>query len=103
MDKKRGIMNWCEKRKRGNPVHPQAIIDYCIEKVLPISDDNILHGFTEYKCQTMDIKDVLKDSIFRAHPSFHNNSGQVSGVWYDWALVNINGKKIPCQIMLFYK
>ena len=59
---------------------------------MPISRDNILHGYTEYKCQTKDIKEDIQDSIFKAHPSYHTDSGQVSGVWYDWAIVNINGK-----------
>ena len=77
------------------------LLDFCIEKVLPISSENVLHGYTEYKCQTKDMNGVYQNNIFRAHPSFHNDSGQVSSVWYDWALVNIDGEKIPCQIMSF--
>ena len=52
----------------------------------------ILYGYTEYKCQTRDMNGVYQNSIFRAHLCFHNDSGQVSGVWYDWAIANINGK-----------
>ena len=64
-------------------------------------DDDILHGFTEYKCQLQNMENETNDYIFRAHPSFHCDSGQISGVWYDWAIIDINEKKIPCQILLF--
>ena len=102
-DSRSGIMNWSERRNRNKPLHPQTILDFCIENVLPISSKDVLHRYTEYKCQTRDMNGVYQNSIFRAHPCFHNDSGQVSGVWYDWALVNIDGEKIPCQIMLFLK
>ena len=62
-----------------------------------------MEGFTVYKCKTKDVNDVLHDSVFRAHPSYCTNSRQVLGVWYDWAIFNINGNDIPCQILLFLK
>ena len=62
-----------------------------------------MEGFTVYKCKTKDLNDVLHDSVFCAHPSYRTDSGQVSRVWYDWAIFNINGNDIPCQILLFLK
>ena len=93
-------MEWCDKRNKEKPSHPRAILDFATKIMLMCTTD-CMEGFTVYKYKTKDLKDQLHGSIFRVHPSYRTNSGQVSGVWYDWAIFNINGNDIPCQILLF--
>ena len=66
--------------------------------MIPITTSFVLEGFTEH------IRvDQLNNTkhIFRAHPSYQSTSGQANGVWYDWAIFELEEEMIPCQIMCF--
>ena len=91
-------MSWKSVRDKDRVHHPQDIIAFCCEHVIPITTSSFLQGFTEHRrC------DYFNNTthIFRAHPSYQSTSGQANGVWYDWAIFELEEKMIPCQIMCF--
>ena len=90
-------MKWVDNRNRNRPCHAQLIIDFCCQQVLPHVVGNHLFGFTEYKGTFNN-----NYQIFRAHPAYRTDSGQVCGVWYDWAIFDIGlSQTRPCQILCF--
>ena len=96
------VMEYKETCNKDKPVHPQAVIDYCCKQFLHPGVD-VLHGFTEHN--RGDQEERYK---FRAHPSYRCNSGQSSGVWYDWAEFayddgNPEPAHAPAQIMCFLR
>ena len=92
-------MDWIKSENHHKPHHPQDVIAFCCNNVLPlIPDRNTLPGFTKHRR----VDQVTgKSHIFRAHPSYHGSSGQALHVWYDWAKFNMDGSQIPCQILCF--
>ena len=90
-------MVWNEQRRRkGRAFHPEVVLTFCCEKILPIVKSTSIYGFTEYKRKN---PDPQTDYLFRSHPSYRATTGQNNAVWYDWALFNVNDKHLPCQIM----
>ena len=89
-------MSWKASRDKDRVHHPDDIISFCCQYVIPITTSFVLEGFTEH------IRvDQLNNTkhIFRAHPSYQSTSGQANGVWYDWAIFELEEEMIPCQII----
>ena len=96
-DEGRPAMKWaCHYRNKDRGYHPDDVIQFCCDHVLPIVDGYCLQGFTEH--YRTDLTDGTQ-CFFRCHPSYRSSSGQIRNVWYDWALFNVAGEEIPCQIL----
>ena len=91
-------MSWKASRDKERVNHPDKIISFCCQYVIPITSSVVLEGFTEHI--RIDQWNNTKH-IFRAHPSYQSTSGQANGVWYDWAIFELEKEMIPCQIMCF--
>ena len=91
-------MNWMLTADRDKVHHPNSIISFCCHHVLPITKSDTLYGFTEHR--RID-QENGQQHIFRAHPSYQSTSGQATGIWYDWAMFQLEDETIPCQIMCF--
>ena len=92
-------MKWVSTCNKTKPFHPHDVLEFCCKHVIPlVPNESRIMGFTEHN--RFDEMDDTK-YLFRSHPSYRKDSGQVSAVWYDWALFSIDGKKIPCQILCF--
>ena len=99
-------MQYDDRNNSKKSVHPKEVLKYCCDRFLN-SDVSFLQGFTEHnrECDGCVYK-------FRAHPSYRSNSGQTSGVWYDWADFlyvtdddgadgEVNTANAPAQILCF--
>ena len=94
-------MSWKDKRNNLKQKHPMEVINYCGSIISTITNnkkDITINGFTEYKVTD---KQNENTTIYRAHPSYRSDTTQINNVWYDWAEVNINNKKLPCQLLCF--
>ena len=100
IDRNAGLptMNWMLTADRDKVHHPNSIISFCCHHVLPITKSDTLYGFTEHR--RID-QENGQQHIFRAHPSYQSTSGQATGIWYDWAMFQVEDETIPCQIMCF--
>ena len=100
IDRNAGLptMNWMLTADRDKVHHPNSIISFCCHHVLPITKSDTLYGFTEHR--RID-QENGQQHIFRAHPSYQSTSGQATGIWYDWAMFQLEDETIPCQIMCF--
>ena len=100
----RPAMRWDKSNNRNRNCHPQDVIDFCCEAVLPLLqfEPNVqraVTGFTELRVKK-GTQQVTQ--IYRAHPCFQAIAGQTSDVWYDWATFAVhNGEERPCHIMCF--
>ena len=98
-------MKWTDKHNNGKPTHPQSVIEFCCNNVLVSGCDGTpIPGFTEHVRYCEEENTRLR---FRCHPSYRENSGQSSGLWYDWAYFLFHDDKsnsqseYPCQILCF--
>ena len=92
------IMKWLHTRNKSKASHPYDVLQFCCDNILPIIEQTTIEGFTEHKRK--DQGDNL-GYIFRCHPSYRSKTGQLSNVWYDWAIFMVDDKPIPCQILCF--
>ena len=94
------IMEWADTRneKTKTTKHAPFILKFCCDRVLPLVSNNQLEGCTEH--HRLGFVDGTQ-FIFRCHPSYRSNSGQVCDRWYDWAVFSVESKSIPCQIFFF--
>ena len=97
-DNNNPTMKWVDKRNRHKPCHPSIIVSFCCNQILPLLHDPVVTGFTEHKTG---ITDNNQKQIFRAHPSYRSDTGQINSIWYDWALFEVDKVQIPCQILCF--
>ena len=92
-------MQWVSSRNKTKPFHPPDVLEFCCEHVIPLVPyESKIMGFTEHN--RFDESNNTK-YLFRSHPSYRKDSGQVNAVWYDWALFSVDEKHIPCQILCF--
>jgi hypothetical protein len=92
-------MKWSKARNNHLSRYPKEVLDFCCTKILPIVRTNELNGFTEHQRKN---GTTNEKKIFRAHPSYRVDTGQTSGLWYDWATFDLGEEEpIPCQIMCF--
>jgi len=93
-------MKWLDPNKtEGN--YLQEVINLVCEKLLPLTDNDKIEGFSEVK-KTIDSEPI----IFRAHPNYRSKSRQVIDTWHDWAkfVVPHHGDAhIPGQILMFIR
>jgi len=73
------------------------VLRFCCDHSLPLTGQQELNVYSEHH-HTDNSKNKY---IFRAHPSYRDDSGQVGNVWYDWANFDVDDQSIPCQIMCF--
>ena len=93
------IMLWEDSRNKNKPPHPQQVLDFCCQNVLPLVHGLQVRGFTEHYRVG---EDDGTQYIFRSHPSYRSDSGQTSSIWYDFAMFQIeDNKEIPAQILCF--
>lgn len=91
-----------KKKNSSLPWFPSDVLKFCCDVVLPAVGSSKVFGTTEHKRYDQSREMKL---LFRAHPSFKSDSGQLSNVWYDWAnfqldLLDGRGLKVyPCQIL----
>ena len=97
-DNNNPTMKWVDKRNRHKPCHPSIIVSFCCNQILPLLHDPVVTGFTEHKTG---ITENNQKQIFRAHPSYRSDTGQINSIWYDWALFEVDKVQIPCQILCF--
>ena len=69
-------------------------IDFCTKLILPLIVDNHITVRTEHHRHGV---------IFRAHPSHLHDGGQDSSVWCDWAVFNVDGSPVHCQMLCFIR
>jgi len=100
-DERKPVMVWWDSQKRDKPKHPQVVLQFCVENVMSVLKGNVISCFTEYNVPSK--KNQLGYTKYRAHPSYCSDSGQVSGVWYDWAMFKIADKVLPGQILTFFQ
>ena len=96
-------MEWTEQSNKNSPWHPDDVLKFVCDEVIPGLQSSSVTGYTEHKRYDRDRNMQL---LFRAHPSFKSDSGQLSNVWYDWAYFQLDlgdlGQQVyPCQILCF--
>ena len=89
---------WKTTPNKDKILFPKEVLEFCHIYVLPLTGKNSLDLYTKH--HRID-KTSQKKHIFRANPSFQNNSGQDSNIWYDWAAFDMDEQSIPCQILCF--
>jgi len=95
-------MKWDEKKNSSLPWFPSDVLKFCCDVVLPAVGSSKVFGTTEHKRYDKSREMKL---LFRAHPSFKSDSGQLSNVWNNWAnfqlgLLDGRGLQVyPCQIL----
>ena len=97
------MMRWIAKSNEGKIKHPQPVIDFCCEKLLPMGGSMTkIKGFTEHRRMCQGDKSFHR---FRSHPSYRSNVGLKRDSWYDWADIKfvVNGQEVlvPGQILCF--
>eukprot|EP00536_Pseudo-nitzschia_multiseries_P018435 jgi/Psemu1/55601/gm1.55601_g len=75
-------MKWDKKKNASVPWFPSDVLKFCCNPVLWAAGTNTLCGSTEHKRYDDYHRMGL---LFRAHPSFKSDSGQLSNIWYNWA------------------
>ena len=92
-------MEWKGTQNKSKPFFPQDVLQFCCDKVLPIlTDTSQITGFTEHNRHDRSTDTTY---LFRSHPCYRSDTGQVDAVWMDWALFQADDMKIPCQILCF--
>ena len=92
-------MKWHSSWNKSKPFFPPDVLKFCCDKVLPIlKDPSQVMGFTEHNRY-----DHSTDTnyLFRSHPSYRSDTGQLNAVWMDWALFQADDMQIPCQLLCF--
>jgi len=94
-------MKWVRKENDCKRVHPAEVLNFCSTKVLPLLSNQQVKGFTEHRR-----KNDNGEYLFRASPAYRQDSGQQSGVWYDWCTFLFEESDgtsdyIPCQLLCF--
>ena len=72
-------MRYEDKNNQMKSVHPTQVLQFCCDQFVNEKASFVV-GFTEHNRECGDY--VYK---FRAHPSYHGDSGQRCYIWYDWA------------------
>ena len=93
-------MEWSDSRYQHKPTHPDEVLKFICDTILPLVEEDSLEGCTEHHREDLANE---KKYIWRAHPSYRTDSGQCDGLWYDWAVFDLDGKNIPCHILCFLR
>ena len=93
-------MEWYDSRHNEKPSHPTEVLKFICDTILPIVEEDSLEGCTEH--HRPDLANNIKYT-WRSHPSYRTDSGQCDGLWYDWAVFDVQGQEIPCHILCFLR
>ena len=87
-------MKWMQAENQSKRKHPLEVIEFCTTLMLPLIVDDHITVCTEHHRHGV---------IFCAHPSCLHDGGQDSSVWHDWAVFNVDGSPVHCQLLCFIR